>query len=46
MNGVDKKIEKLSSNREEKKINLENLVKKKTDLENNCKMISNIKKNL
>ena len=41
LNGVNKKIENLTSNREEKKIALENLNKKKTDLENNCKMLQN-----
>ena len=39
--GANKKIEQLTINREEKKIRLENLVKKKGDLENNTKMLQN-----
>jgi len=38
---TNRKIEQLTVNREEKKTKLENLVKKKTDLENNTKMLQN-----
>ena len=41
LNNANKKIEKLTSNREEKKIKLENLKKKKADLENNTKILQN-----
>ena len=41
LNNTNKKIEKLTSNREEKKIKLENLKKKKADLENNTKILQN-----
>ena len=39
--GANKKIEQLNSNKEEKKSKLENLNKKKVDLENNSKMMQN-----
>ena len=39
--GTDKKIEQLNINKEEKKTKLDNLMKKKLDLENNSKMLQN-----
>ena len=41
INNAKKKVEQLTLNREEKNIKLENINKKKTDLENNLKMMQN-----